>query len=528
MRFLYLKTMKNLPIGMQTFSNLIQEDYLYVDKTQNILPLIHSGKYYFLSRPRRFGKSLLVSTLKEIFHGNQELFKGLFIYDKIEWTSYPVIHLDFLLIPRDTEERLTRGIRETLGDIAAHHDIQLERPDYDMAFHELITKLAGKYQKPVVVLIDEYDKPLVEHIEHLEAAKRNREILRNFYEMIKGSDASLRFVFLTGVSKFSKVSIFSSLNNLRDITLSPQFATIAGYTQREVEQYFESYIQRFCEEEHWSREELLQQIKRWYNGYSWDAKETLYNPISILNLFADNTFSNYWFATGTPTLLIKLSKQMQIDIAEFEQTRFSDILFESYDIDNINLFALLLQTGYLTIRSISKDHYGVQYLLNYPNWEVKEAFVTYLFESFTGYNKGRAQVEASRLRDCLRQNNIEGFLTIMRALFAKIPYTLHIPEEAYYHSLFYMIAVLMGVNIDLEVLTDKGRVDGVLELSDKIYIIEFKFGKTGANMKTLTQKAIQQIRDKKYTEQYARDSRPCWLLGIGFADKDIGYKLCEL
>lgn len=513
---------------MQTLSDLIEGDYLYVDKTRDILPLIQSGKYYFLSRPRRFGKSLLVSTLKEIFSGNKELFKGLYMYDKIEWTSYPVIHLDFLMIPRDTEERLKRGIRDTLGDIAAHHNIRLERQDYDTAFQELITQLAEKYQKPVVVLIDEYDKPLVEHIENLDAAKKNRDILRNFYEMLKGSDSSLHFVFLTGVSKFSKVSIFSSLNNLRDITLSPQFATIVGYTQRELEQYFESYIQRFCEEESYSRQALLEQIKNWYNGYSWDGKETLYNPISILTLFAENIFANYWFATGTPTLLIKLSKQMKIDISEFEQTRFSNILFESYDIDNINLFALLLQTGYLTISNISKNQYGIQYLLNYPNWEVKEAFITYLFESFTGHNKGKAQVEASRLRDCLQQDDLEGFLTIMRALLAKIPYTLHIPEEAYYHSLFYMIAVLMGVEIKLEVLTDKGRVDGVLELPDKIYIIEFKFGKSGTKMDTLTKKAIRQIREKKYAEQYAHDSRPCWLLGIGFVDKEIGYELVKM
>ena len=518
--------MKKLPIGMQTFEKLIQGNFLYVDKTEQIFHLIsQGGGYFFLSRPRRFGKSLLISTLKDIFSGHQELFKGLFIYDKIEWTAYPVIHLDFLVIPRDTEERLKQGIRDVLEDIAAQHKVELKRPDYDSAFRELIAKLAEKYQQPVVVLIDEYDKPIVEHIENLEAAQKNRTILRNFYEILKGSDQHLNFVFLTGVSKFSKVSIFSSLNNLQDITFSPRFATIAGYTQDELETCFEPYIDQLREEQQRSRADVLAQIKSWYNGYSWNAKDRVYNPFSILNLFADNIFDNYWFATGTPTLLIELAKQKKIDITEFERARVSKILFERYDIENIDLLTLLMQTGYLTITAVEHKQERLYYVLGYPNQEVKHAFVTYLFEAFTTNRMQETHLAAEDLREALLEENLERFMNIIRSLFAKIPYTLHIEAEAYYHSLFYMILALMGVEIDLEVLTDKGRIDGILECDERVWLIEFKYGSAGTTMETLTRKAIRQIRKKHYAERFLNDSRKCLLLGVGFVEKEIGYTL---
>ena len=516
--------MKKLPIGIQNFSKLIQDDCLYVDKTRHIAELIQSGDYFFLSRPRRFGKSLLVSTLFEIFSGNQHLFQGFYIYDKIEWQPHPIIHIDFSVIDYSTE--LQEGLIELLDGINTDYQLDVDRRGFKAYFKKIIRALYDKYGK-VVVLIDEYDKPIVDYVDDLKRATKNRTILRDFFGVLKYSDACLRFVFLTGVSKFSRVSIFSDLNNLRDITLSKQFATLLGYTQKELENYFDKYIQNLSFELGIKKAELLSQIKTWYNGYSWNAKDSLYNPFSVLNLFAEQRFSNYWFATGTPTFLTKLIKKNQQDVTTFENKKLSEIGFDSYNIENLNVFGLLFHTGYLTITHIDKTARTLQYILNYPNFEVKEAFITYLFESFTKNGVEEIQPAAEDLRTYLLEENLEGFMNLIRVLFAKIPYPLHIEQEAYYHSLFYMILVLMGVEIDLEVLTDKGRIDGVLALTDKIYLIEFKYGKAGTKMKTLTNQAIQQIQEKNYGERFLNDTRPCHFLGVGFVEIEIGYRLIK-
>jgi hypothetical protein len=517
--------MKKLPIGIQTFSKIIKGNYLYVDKTQQIAELIESGEYFFLSRPRRFGKSLLISTLSEIFSGNQELFQGLYIYDKIEWQSYPVILIDFNKISYTNDKIFEASLLSFLDKVAAEYDIVLSNIFIKDKFGELIEKISKKTQQKVVVLIDEYDKPIVEHIDDIEKATKNREVMRDFFGILKSSDPFLRFVFLTGVSKFSRVSIFSELNNIRDITFSRQFATLLGYTQKELESNFDFYIQDLGTVLEIKKPVLLTKIKTWYNGYSWNAKDKMYNPFSILNLFMDQRFSNYWFATGTPTFLMKLIKKTELDTSEFENKKVSEILFDSYNLENLNIFALLFQTGYLTISEINQKSRTIQYILNFPNFEVKQAFMTFLFNSFTKNDLGDIQPAAEDLRDYLENDDIEGFINIIRALFAKIPYTLHIKKEAYYHSLFYMIAVLMGVEIDLEVLTDKGRIDGVLEFDNKIYLIEFKYAEDGTNMDGLTNKAIKQIKDKNYGERFLNDLRQRVYLGIGVLGKEIGYQI---
>jgi hypothetical protein len=516
--------MKKLPIGIQTFSEIIKENYLYVDKTKEITELLQS-KYLFLSRPRRFGKSLLISTLSEIFSGNKQLFQGLYIYDKIEWQSYPIVLIDFNIIPHTNDEVFKTSLLSYLDEIAAEYDIELSNPFIQNKFAELIKKISKKTNKKVVILIDEYDKPIVDHIDDTEKATKNREIMRDFFGILKSSDRFLRFVFLTGVSKFSRVSIFSELNNIRDITFSKQFATLLGYTQTELESYFDSYIKNLGSVLEIKKPVLLTKIKTWYNGYSWNAKDKIYNPYSILNLFVDQQFDNYWFATGTPTFLMKLIKKIELDTTQFENKKVSKILFDSYNIENLNIFALLFQTGYLTITEINQKSRTIQYILNYPNFEVKQAFMTFLFNSFTKNDLGDIQPAAEDLRECLENDNIEGFINIIRALFAKIPYPLHIKKEAYYHSLFYMIAALMGVEIDLEVLTDKGRIDGVLALDNKIYLIEFKYAEDGTSMDSLTNKAIKQIKEKNYGERFLNDLRPRIYLGVGVLGKDIGYKI---
>ncbi len=519
--------MKKLPIGIQTFAEIIQENYIYIDKTQHIAQLIQSGKYFFLSRPRRFGKSLLVSTLSEIFSGNQALFQGLSIYDQIEWSAHPVIVIDFNGISCNDDQIFKTSLSFFFKKVASQYDIELQSPFVQDQFAELIEQIALKTKQKVVILIDEYDKPMVRHITDLEQAARNREVLRDVLSVLKYADAFLRFVFLTGVSKFARVSIFSDLNHLRDITLAPQFATLLGYTQEELETDFAPHLQQLGLELGLEPTPLLAQITTWYNGYSWNGTDRMYNPFSILNLFANQRFSNYWFATGTPTFLIKLIKQTQQEVTEFENKTVSELIFDRYDIDKINIFSLLFQTGYLTITHLDTQDLVTEYTLNYPNLEVKQAFITHLLDSFTDNGLEEIQPAAHRLRRYLQTDNLDGFMKLMRALFAKIPYPLHLEQEAYYHSLFYMIAILMGVEIDLEVLTDKGRIDGVLALTDKIYLMEFKYGKAGTSMETLTHQAIAQIQEKNYGERFLNDSRPRLLLGIGFVDKAMGYQLSK-
>ncbi len=364
--------MKKLPVGIQTFRDIINDDYLYVDKTKDIHRLLTSGsKYFFLARPRRFGKSLLISTLRELFSGKRELFEGLWIYDKIQWHEYPVIHLDFLGKKYGSEQELLETLEFMLSRNAERYGIQLKEKGYDKRFNELIRELA-KIDR-VVILVDEYDKPIINHIEQEDVAFGNRNILRIFYESIKEADEFLKFVMVTGVSKFSKVSIFSGLNNLDDITIDDRFITLLGYTHDEFLHYFSPWLQEMDVD--------LEDIKKWYNGYSWDGKNFLYNPLSVLQFFNKRKFGNYWFSTGTPTFLLKAIRNHNIDIKRMENYQTNKLVFDSFDIDRINVFAILLQTGYLTIkeaREISPTQ--VIYRLSYPNEEVKESFLFIMSE----------------------------------------------------------------------------------------------------------------------------------------------------
>ena len=374
--------MKKLPLSIQVFSKLIEGDYLYIDKTRDIYNLFaEGGQYYFLSRPRRFGKSLLISTLGEIFSGNKELFKGLWIYDKIEWIKYPVIQLDLSKVSFKTPEILENALGMWVEKIAADFNIQLDHGLFlKEKFGQLLEKMSQKQK--VVILVDEYDKPIIEFMEadEIETAKKNRAVLKSFFSVLKGSDAFLRFVFFTGVSKFSRVSVFSDLNNLRDITLSKQFALLLGYTETELMHYFEPHITQLADEAGISKQQLSKEIRHWYNGYSWDGKNFVYNPFSILNLFTEKSFENFWFASVTPTFLIKLIMRKQSEIREFENLPVQSYTFDSHDIENIDIAALLFQTGYLTIKEITTK--GITkvktYHLSYPNKEVRDSFLTYL------------------------------------------------------------------------------------------------------------------------------------------------------
>jgi hypothetical protein len=424
-----------LPIGIQTFSDLRQNGYLYVDKTHDIYNMISSGKSFFFSRPRRFGKSLLVSTLASIFKGEKSLFEGLYIADKIEWNeTYPVIKLDWSSLKHNLASQMEEGMAIYLKGIAAGFDIVLGQIFSSNRFEELLTAIHKKTGRQVVVLIDEYDMPILDALDvETEEIDEIRKYLQSIYTVLKTADEHLRFVFLTGVSKFAKVSIFSGLNNLRDITLDAEYATLCGYTQSELERYFDPFIKEMAESERVSTQELLNRIRHWYNGFSWDGVTTVYNSFSTLLLFAKKEMQNYWFETGTPTFLINLIKERNDIKFLLASSTMSDTAFNSFDPHSLASQILMFQTGYLTVKKKEKDRFGagIIYTLGVPNEEVRQSMFQYLTSSFTAYPVSSSGVMRSRMMSQLFDGDVSAFEKSAQELFAHIPYQLHIPREAY-------------------------------------------------------------------------------------------------
>ncbi len=502
--------LKPLPIGLSSFRNLIEGNFLYVDKTKWIYELVRYPRgAYFLSRPRRFGKSLMVSTLEQVFLGNRDLFQGLWIdQSDYQWQPHPIIRLDFSLIPIKTADELETALIDLLQQIAIKHQITLRSGPYYTKFSDLISQLSNK--GPVVILIDEYDKPLIDHLTNLEEAKKIREVLKGFYTIIKAMNAHIRFVLLTGISKFSKAGVFSSLNNLSDITLHDRFSSCVGITQNELESYFEDYILALTAHLQMPEDEIREKIKRWYNGFRFSRRgEAVYNPFSILSLFHAMDFSNYWFETGTPTFLINLIKEKQYELPQIENLQVDESIFSSYEIDNLNIIALLLQTGYLTIKAYEESEFWSFYRLYYPNLEVKNSFLKRLLASFSHFSNGEAGNYLQQLMIALHQKNFERFFEVLEVFFANIPYSLQIKNEKYYHTIFYLIFKLIGLSVHAEVETNKGRIDAVIELSNQVIIFEFKVNASA-------EKALQQAEKTKYYQKYQLSGKEIVLAGVNF------------
>ena len=504
---------KKLALGKQEFSKIINNNCIYVDKTEYIYKLIADGDYYFLSRPRRFGKSLLANTLKELFRGNKELFKGLWIYDKWDWeTTYPVIKMSFSSIDYDTHG-LTKAISNELDSIAKKYKITIEKKSPADKFKELIEKLSIKGQ--VAIIIDEYDKPIIDYIhECIDVKERdncqadiNRKILKNFYSVLKDLDNYIKFFFVTGVSKFSRVSIFSDLNNLSDITVDDRFSQIVGWTKEEIEKYFPDYIKEVAEEYKDIYSDIMPEIKKWYNGYSWDGKNFVYNPWSLMNLFQKRDFGNYWFQTGSPTFLMELIKKRRFNIFELRKKSIKELTLDSYDIASMTLHPLLFQTGYLTIKQ--KNRKTKKITLGFPNNEVEEAFSLYLLSKLTIDQTDRTSTILFDIEDAFTENKIEKFIKYVNILFKGISYNITEDKENYYHSLFYMIMKILGFDIEVEIETIDGRIDAIVKTETHIYVIEFKINQSA-------KVAINQIKEKEYTLKYANDKRIIKLLGINF------------
>ncbi|MEZ4883855.1 MAG: AAA family ATPase [Chitinophagales bacterium] len=518
--------MKKLPLAESAFTRIIEEGYVYVDKTKEIYELINYSRYIFLSRPRRFGKSLLISTLEAMFQGKKELFKGLWIEDKIEWKEYPVIRIDFGRITYNDFESFENQMAKLMNKYARQHKVKLYSQNYAAMMNDLILEIYEKTGKEVVVLIDEYDAPIARNITNMKAAEDFQNSLRDFYSILKASNNELKFVFFTGISKFAKMSIFSVVNLMKDVSLKPQFVNILGFTMEELKQYFGDYIRQFAAKEQTTETELLEEITTWYDGYSWDGKSRLFNPYSIVNVFQDQKFNNYWFETGTPAILIKLIKEKYAieretvpTMEEFENIETA-MLDSSYDLTTrIPLEKLLYETGYLTITNIFETEIGDLYTLNYPNSEVRQSFNAFILEVFSNQNVANINYNAIKLRTALQNQDKDGFLKILRSLFSALPYQ-HRKQasEAYYHGLFYLVLSLLGIRSHLEGSTDKGRIDCTLEMDEMVYIIEFKYGEKGT-MAYLLKQAMTQISSHKYFEPFEGMDKEVWLFAVGFLVK---------
>jgi len=499
-----MQKLKKLPIGIQTFEEIITQEYLYVDKTDIAFNLIDSYKYVFLSRPRRFGKSLFLDTLHNIFEGNRELFEGLAIYDKWDWSvTYPVIKISWDGKNRSIEDlklntiNFIKNNQERLGVVC-------EAPkEHPTCFNELIKKASEKYNQKVVILIDEYDKPILDVVDDIEQAKEHREYIKGLYSVIKGNDAYIKFTFLTGVSKFSKASIFSGLNMLEDISLNPDYGNICGYRQKDIETLFLPYL----------KDVDLEKFKNFYNGYNF-LKDDIYNPFDTL-LFIKNKFlyKNYWFETGSPSFLIKLIKENNYFIPNLSNLTVDERLLDSFDIENLDLEVILYQSGYLTIESMQeKRRGGLEYKLKVPNQEVQSSLNSYII-TYLLKHRNSLKIEDA-IYDSLCDEKLDDLETTLKSLFASIPNNNYTKNdiahfEGYYATVVYTYFASLGIKIIGEDVTNYGRIDITLFVEDTIYIVEFKMKENKTN-------ALKQIKEKKYYEKYLSKNKQIYLVGIEF------------
>ncbi|WP_291323820.1 ATP-binding protein [Desulfonatronospira sp.] len=499
--------MKKLPIGVSTLREIIEDGYTYVDKTRIVHELVESGKYYFLSRPRRFGKSLFIDTLKEAFEGNQDLFRNLWLYDHWDWEKkYPVIHISFAEGILQHREALDQKIFELLDDNQERLQVSCQyKNSVSGCFSSLIRKAKKNYRLGAVVLVDEYDKPILDNISDPEAAAEMREGLKNLYSVIKAQDANIRFAFLTGVSRFSKVSLFSGLNNLIDITLDAQYATICGYTEPEMTEVFAQHL----------RGKSLDEIRNWYNGYSW-LGEAVYNPFSILNYLRTNEFCNFWFESGTPAFLVELFKKKRYFIPELEHTNASESIIGGFDVDFVEPENLLFQTGYLTIEQAFRVAGKTFYKLRYPNMEVKSSLSDYILKRYTPDPtlKDKTQLQ---IYDALKNNNLDALNLTFHSLFAAIPHDWYRKNklsqyEGYYASVFYCYFKALGLDVTAEDTANHGRIDMTVRLENRVFIFEFKV----LDLDKTPGTALEQIRKRGYADKYRGQNLEIYLIGVEF------------
>ncbi|GAA5819278.1 MAG: AAA family ATPase [Methanobrevibacter sp. CfCl-M3] len=523
--------MKLLPIGIPTFSEIIKNNYVYVDKTKDIYNMVTTGKIYFLSRPRRFGKSLLLSTLESLFKGEKDLFKDLYIHDKWDWEqSYPVIHLDMSEVKSKSSEILENSLINQIKRIAKEKKINLESDILIDIFAELIDEIHTKFGKKVVVLVDEYDAPLVDNISDETVLESNKSVMNGFYKILKSKNEYLRFVFLTGVSKFSGVSVFSGLNSPDDISLNRDFACICGYTQEDLEYYFKEYIDKLALEYGYSYEECLSEIDFYYDGYSWDGINKLYNPFSTLKLFRERNFANYWYATGVTTSLMNVLKKLVLEkndvMALFKKSGLNNTGLMSFSSMSKDITPLMFQSGYLTIKTREIRRGPVRYSIGFPNFEVEESFYLNLLAEITDKSESEIQSINYDLKEYLVNADEENMKLELKVMLSNIPNLIHEHSHNYYQTAIMSWLFGAGFKIIGEYNLAKRRVDAVVTIEDTTVVVELKFD-DDKSLDELLNDGLNQIHDFKYYEPFLKDDNVI-LLSIAVSNKEIDCKFEKL
>ena len=506
------KRMVKYPIGEQSFENLREGNFIYVDKTRYIEKIVNGSQYYFLGRPRRFGKSLFLSTLKCFFEGKRELFKGLYI-DTIDWDwkPYPVLHLDLNNQQYKEENNLDILIENFLSIKEKEYGISPTQQDHSVRFSNLIKGMYEATGKRVVILVDEYDKPLVNNIHNRERFEMYRDKLATIYSNFKSSAEYIRLVFLTGVSRFGKLSVFSGLNNISDISFLPQYSAICGVTEEELLSNFQQGIEDLGEESGNSFDEVVAMLKRWYDGYHFSEKSPdIYNPFSILHVLADKYYDNYWISSGTPTLLVEQLKRTSTDLTKLLNIRCDRNALRGLDIDNISPESLFYQTGYLTIKDY--DPRRQLYRLGLPNIEVKQGFFEFLLPYYSNMRTNDVRVFVFDFLDEMEEGRVEAFMKRLESMFAGIGYDMKFDEERNVQNAFLILFSLIGLNVDTEVRTSDGRIDILVRTNDYVYIMELKYDGT-------PEEALEQIERKEYALPWAVDSRNVIEIGINYSSE---------
>ena len=503
---------KLYPVGVQNFEKVILGSYEYVDKTALIYQLFNTGSYYFLSRPRRFGKSLLLSTLEAYALGKKELFKGLAL-EKLEkdWMVYPVLHLDLNTQKYDTPESLTNVLEENVQNWEVLYGASSSEIGVARRFQGIIRRACEQTGRRVVILIDEYDKPMLQAIGNEALQNEYRSTLKAFYGALKSMDGCIRFALLTGVTKFGKVSVFSDLNNLMDISMDDRYVEICGISEKEIHAYFEEDIHALATATGLTYEETCAELKSNYDGYHFTENAVgMYNPFSLLNTFAKKKFGSYWFETGTPTYLVELLKLHHYPIEELEHIVTSQPVLDSIDTASTDPIPVIYQSGYLTIKGYNKMFEN--YTLGFPNREVEQGFFKFLLPNYASVSVSKSPYQIQCFVEEVMAGKVDDFFERLKTMFADIPYELARDREVHYQNILYIIFKLMGFYVQVEYHTSRGRIDLVLQTQDYVYIMEFKLNGSA-------DEALAQIREKGYAAPFAKDSRTVYKIGVNFSDE---------
>ncbi len=506
---------KRYPLGIQTFSEIVRGNYFYADKTAIVYQLAHYAKFHFLSRPRRFGKSLFVSTLQAYFEGRKELFKGLAI-EKLEkeWTAYPVIYLDLSCgkyYSLENTYSILNGILEYEEEKYGVKVLESERKGFGTRLKNVLLAATAQTGRQAVVLIDEYDAPMHDSVSDEDLQKTIRNIMRDFFSPLKQQEGNIRFVFITGISKFSQLSIFSELNNLMILTLKDEYSSCCGITKTELTQYFREGIEEMAEHNGLTYEETLQQLKQHYDGYHFSINsEDIFNPYSIINALDDKEFNSYWFGSGTPTFLIELMQQRNLDMLNLNDLWINDDRFDTPTERLTDPIPVLFQSGCLTIKGYERK--GKLYRLCFPNMEVRQGFSKSLVRYYTAQDMNRYDaVVYAYSKHVLINDDMQAFMPHLKAFYDKFPYTIINNNERHYQAVMFTIFTMLGEDVRVEHTTSDGRIDLVLKTEQSIFIFELKYKKSAGT-------AMSQISGKDYAKAFADDSRKVLKVGVNFSE----------